>query len=134
MAMSSRPFAIAMLALAALTAGCATSRTVTPTEEYSLTGFVHAGPVCPVEKDPPDPECADRPVAGALLLVVDADGEGVGEVRTDVEGLFELRLPAGVYTLVPQPVDGLLGTASPIDFSVGGLQPDLDVAYDTGIR
>ena len=107
-----------------------------PTDAVSpVTGHVHAGPVCPVQQDPPDPACADKPVAGATLVVVDETGEEVAAIQTDTTGYFETTLPEGNYTLVPQPVDGLLGTAPPQPFTTGlGLAPALDVAYDTGIR
>ena len=40
------------------------------------------------------------------------------------------------YTLTPQPVNGLLGTAPPLKFTVSatGSSVGLDVTYDTGIR
>ena len=37
-----------------------------------VTGTVTAGPVCPVETVPPKPECAPRPVAGAVIVATDA--------------------------------------------------------------
>lgn len=131
--MSVRSAAAALVLAMVVAAGCGGSTRAAP--EYGVTGDAHAGPVCPVQQDPPDPACADRPVADALLLVVDASGASVAEVRTDADGHFETMLPAGNYTLVPQPVEGLLGTAQPQTFSTGrGLAPELDVAYDTGIR
>jgi hypothetical protein len=127
--------ALVAVVVAVLTAACATVRTTGATEEYQVTGYVHAGPVCPVERHPPDPACADRPVAGAVLVVVDDQGRDVADIRTDPEGEFDVLLPAGSYTLVPQPVEGLLGTASPMDFAVGpDVSTELDVAYGTGIR
>ncbi|MCJ7725351.1 MAG: carboxypeptidase-like regulatory domain-containing protein [Acidimicrobiia bacterium] len=100
-----------------------------------VSGYAHAGPVCPVAQIPPDPECDDRPVVDAGLLVVDDGAAIVAEARTGADGRFEVLVPPGTYTLVPQPVDGLLGTAAPQEFTVGpGSPPELDVAYDTGIR
>lgn len=122
-------FIVFVVALSA----CATERTTGAIAEYPLAGYVHAGPTCPVMQDPPDPECADRPVA-ALLLVQD-EADTVGEIRSAADGSFSTLLPAGSYTLVPQPVEGLLGTAEPQPFTVGpDASPELDIAYDTGIR
>jgi len=125
--------AVALVMLAALVASCGRE---TPTDAaFRVTGHAHAGPVCPVQQDPPDPACADKPVAGATLVIVDETGEEVAAIQTDTAGNFGATLPAGNYTLVPQPVDGLLGTAPPQTFTTGrGLAPALDVAYDTGIR
>lgn len=96
---------------------------------------VVAGPVCPVVTDPPDPSCADRPVAGAELAVIDAGGEEVARVTTDRQGRATLSLPAGAYTVRPQPVEGLMGTPSEIDLVVAAGSPTpLVIAYETGIR
>jgi hypothetical protein len=85
---------------------------------------------------PPDPACADRPVAGAVLVVTDAGGTEVGRATSDANGEFAIPLPPGSYLLTPQPVVGLMGTARPIQFTVtaGGSPANLDVTYDTGIR
>lgn len=101
-----------------------------------IDGIVLSGPVCPVESVSPDPSCADRPVSGAVLVVEAAGGGEVARVASGPDGTFRLRLPPGSYRLVPQPVDGLLGTAGPMDLVVPAGQPisDLVVGYDTGIR
>ena len=70
-----------------------------------------AGPVCPVETNPPDPACAPRPVAGAEIRVLDAGGQTIGSVVTAADGSAFLGLAPGSYTVQPQPVEGLMGTA-----------------------
>ncbi len=125
-----------LLASFALVLG-ACSPVPSPVAKVHLTGRATAGPVCPVEQVPPDPNCAPRPVAGAVLVVVTAAGAEVARVRTAADGSFAFDVPEGDYTLVPQPVEGLMGTAPPIPFSArrGGPPPaPLDVQYDTGIR
>ena len=101
-----------------------------------VTGIVRAGPTCPVVRDPPDPACEDRPVAGAEIVAVDAEGQEVARGSSDAEGGFSLALPAGEYQLVPQPVPGLLGTASPMMIVVveGDPLEPVAIVYDTGIR
>jgi hypothetical protein len=113
---------------------CATSRSTVVIEEFSVTGLVLAGPTCPVEQAPPDPECAERPVLGAAIVITDGDANHVGEVRVDPTGRFTVRLPAGTYTLTPQPVDGLMGTPAPQVVTVGPAMAKIDFVYDTGIR
>jgi len=71
-----------------------------------------------VEQNPPDPGCAPRPVEGAALIVRGADGAEAGRVQTDGRGYFELALDPGSYTLEPQLVEGLMGTAAPASFTV----------------
>jgi hypothetical protein len=101
-----------------------------------VTGLVSAGPTCPVVTDPPDPSCADRPVDGAVLVVTTLDGVEVARTTSDAEGRFNLSLAPGTYRLEPQPVEGLMGTAAPIEFTVQLDAPsaELLVSYDTGIR
>ncbi|MBI5157012.1 MAG: carboxypeptidase regulatory-like domain-containing protein [Acidimicrobiia bacterium] len=102
---------------------------------YAVSGSVHSGPTCPVVLDPPDPGCADRPVLGALLIVRNVAGAEVAQVRSGADGSFSVSLPPGTYTLVPQPVEGLMGTAAELEVIViDGAVTGLDVAYDTGIR
>ncbi len=122
---------IVLTLLAVVVTAC--SGTSPDVRVFPVDGFVHAGPTCPVEQNPPDPACADRPVPDAELVVLDDVGNEVARVRSDAAGRFRLDLPAGKYTLVPQPVEGLLGTAAEFDFAVPAAAP-LDVAYDTGIR
>jgi hypothetical protein len=105
-----------------------------PVSGFEVSGIALAGPVCPVESLPPDPACAPRPVVGATVEAVDQAGTSLGSAVTDNEGRFTLTLPAGEYTIVAMPVDGLMGTPVPLDITVAG---SLDVgvlAYDTGIR
>ena len=101
-----------------------------------VTGTVTAGPVCPVVTDPPDPACEDRPVAGAEIVVRDASGETVARARTAEDGTFSVRLAPGSYEVVPQAVEGLMGTASPIEITVEDGVPTepIEISYDTGIR
>ena len=123
-----------MLAIAALVVACQPPADDVVTT--MLSGIVLAGPTCPVVRDPPDPACEDRPVTGAEIVAIDAEGQEVARASSDAEGAFTIALPAGEYQLVPQPVEGLLGTASPIAIVVadaGRLEP-VTIVYDTGIR
>lgn len=127
-------FGALMISLAIGVAGCRGAPAASPGE--IVTGSVRAGPTCPVERNPPDPACADRPVAGATLQILDVGGMQVATARSDAAGRFQLRLQPGSYTLVPSRATGLVTTPAPISFTVGtGLAtPLLDVSYDTGIR
>ncbi len=99
-----------------------------------LEGRVLAGPVCPVETDPPRPECAPRPVEGAELVVVAANGVEV-IARANADGFFRVEVASGPVAIIPQPVEGLLGTAAQIDLDVPAGTTQLgEIMYDTGIR
>lgn len=100
-----------------------------------VAGVAVAGPTCPVVTDPPQSGCDDRPVAGAKLVIVDDGGDERGAATTGDDGRFALDLPPGRYQLRPQPVEGLMGTASPVTITVAiGHPAEVTVSYDTGIR
>ena len=105
-------------------------------DEATIHVIAVAGPTCPVVSDPPDPACADRPVEGAEIIVQNADGEEVATMRTDADGGAAVAVELGSYLLVPQPVEGLLGTAAPVEVAVrdGAELDPVTIAYDTGIR
>ncbi len=121
-----------ILTLAACSSG-APAPVAAPGTGLAITAV--AGPVCPVEKMPPDPACAPRPVAGATVIVQDGQGRSVATVVLDAGGAAVATLPAGNYVVQPQPVTGLMGTAASTDVTVvdGSLTPVV-LSYDTGIR
>jgi hypothetical protein len=97
-------------------------------------GVVTAGPVCPVMRVG-DTSCDPRPVAGAVLVVRSAAGTEVARVTTDGSGMYRVAIPPGDYTLEPQPVKGLMGTAPVAKLTVlAGKLTIQAISYDTGIR
>ena len=125
-----------ILVLAVFLIGCGPAAPAAEHPEHAVTGVVTAGPVCPVVTDPPDPSCEDRPVAGAEIVVRNASGDAVARARSADDGTFSVTVAAGTYELVPQPVEGLMGTAAPVEVTVGeGAQAErIEISYDTGIR
>jgi hypothetical protein len=131
------------LAVVVLAASCSVSPgggpSTTPAASIAgvtVEGKVVAGPSCPVVTEPPQPGCADRPVSGAVVLVLDADGTRAARLVSDARGAVNVALAPGRYRLVPQPVAGLMGTAPEQELTVrrGEAVDDLVIAYDTGIR
>ena len=101
----------------------------------SLNVMLTAGPTCPVEQIPPDPNCAPRAVDGAAVVVYDSTGNEVAREVTDADGLVSVDIPGGAYFVEVEPVTGLMGTPDAQAFAfVGGDQIELLFAYDTGIR
>ena len=96
---------------------------------------VLAAPTCPVETEPPSPECAPQPVESATIVVTDANGDEVGRGTTRADGVVGFDVSPGELTVVPRPVEGLLGTAPPISVTLAaGQSLQVSVDYDTGIR
>lgn len=107
---------------------------VKPARASGIGGMVVAGPVCPVVR-PGETGCDAKPVAGATIVVQNADGKEVARFTTDASGLFRIPLPAGSYTLVAKPVEGLMGTPGPhpVVLAANALATVV-LSYDTGIR
>lgn len=102
-----------------------------------IQGTVTAGPVCPVEQDPPDPACAPRPVAGAVIVATDGTGAEVCRATTAADGTYELVfVETGTVLVSAEPVTGLMGVPEPVAIELAGRGPVvlLDLEYDTGIR
>lgn len=94
-----------------------------------------ASPVCPVEQDPPDPACAPRAVPGAVIVVDDVAGNEVQRVTLDDAGVGFVELEAGTYTLIGQPMEGLMGVPAEQSVTVhDGTAVPVTLMYDTGIR
>ncbi len=102
-----------------------------------VTGSVTAGPVCPVEQNPPDPACAPRPVEGAVIVATGGDGAEVARATSDADGAYVMDIgQTGTILLTAQPVEGLMGVPEPVtvELTEPGQVVRVDLGYDTGIR
>ena len=129
--------ALALVPLLTVLVGCQTAPVPSTARSGVLQVVAVAGPVCPVEQVPPDPECAPRTVADATVLVQPGDGRDivVATLVTDAEGMARVELPAGNYVVIGAVVDGLMGQPQPVPVAIladGVITVDL--AWDTGIR
>ena len=126
---------ISLLLFAAV--GCAPATSSTPTAIGTIQVEVVAGPVCPVERNPPDPECEPRPVEGARIFVQPGDGRDilVAEATTDEGGHASIELTPGDYTIAGGEVEGLMGRPEPTTVTLSADQTvTISLSYDTGIR
>lgn len=91
-------------------AACPTSTSTTATSTSSgstggvaanssgIRGTVMAGPTCPVERNPPDPACADKPLQTLVSIFRTSDlAHAVAQVSSNASGTFEASLPSGNY-------------------------------------
>lgn len=80
----------------ALLAGCLAA----PSPSSSgIHGVAMLGPVCPVQRDPPDPQCADRPFVGNLSVMSVDGARVVATFATRADGSFNVTLPPGDYAI-----------------------------------
>ena len=127
---------VGSVAIAVAAFGCTSPSATSPVaRDTGIGGTATAGPVCPVEQNPPDPKCAPRPVAGATIVIQDGSGAQVAVAISQQDGTYFVAVPPGHYVVDPQPVQGLLGTAAtqPADVAAGAIT-DVALEYDTGIR
>jgi hypothetical protein len=94
-----------------------------------------AGPTCPVERDPPDPACAPRPVPDVAVLIFDGAGTKAGSVVLDSAGRRFVNLPPGAYTVHAEAVGGFMsGPEAQRVVVEQGQVSEVTLTYDTGIR
>lgn len=92
-----------------------------------------AGPTCPVQRIPPDPGCADRPIVIALEVVSDG-GSVVAGTESGGDGAFRIALAPGRYTIrgaSGRPLPALRPT--PVTVPPTGWIT-IELQADTGIR
>ena len=124
---------VAALALVVSGCGFLGQRMPTADPDTGVAIAAVAGPTCAVEQL--GQPCPPRPVAGATVDILDEENATVSSVVTDAEGLAFAPVPPGDYVVRPHPVDGLMGTAQPLDVTVvAGSGTPVTLEYDTGIR
>lgn len=98
-----------------------------------ISGKVLLGPSCPVQKDPPDEQCNDKPYQ-ATIVVNDAGGlRKITEFKSNANGEFRVSLPPGQYLL--ESPSSLPPTLSPQRITVTeGKYLEIILTFDSGIR
>jgi hypothetical protein len=101
----------------------------------TVLGNVVLGPTCPVERIPPDPECAPRPYKTSVSISRNIETpEGFKTIQTDASGTFSVSLPTGEYIFHPQG-GSILPWCNERLVEVGADETsDITISCDTGIR
>jgi hypothetical protein len=98
-----------------------------------IMGQVTIGPVCPVERIPPDPQCADKTYQ-ASLRIKNQVGKIVLSTKTNADGTFKFDLPAGQYT-IENASTAVMPTLSPVEVVVDtNKYTEINLQFDSGIR
>lgn len=127
--MAQAVLAVLSVMLAALFAGCSS----TPAPDSGIEGTAMMGPTCPVQQNPPDPNCADKPYVGKLV-VSDHGGVAIQEFTTGQDGTFRVAVPPGGYHITGPTAQSLPSCSSDAFVVVAGAYTPIDVSCDTGIR
>jgi Leucine-rich repeat (LRR) protein len=107
-----------------------------PAASGSVTGHVLLGPTCPVQRNPPDPNCADKPYQTTVqvLSARNVGGATFSTIETDKNGVFKITLPPGDYTL--SAANGkIFPRCTAVNMVVkAGQVSEINLNCDTGIR
>jgi hypothetical protein len=110
--------------------------TSTPTVKSGIEGTVLLGPTCPVMRNPPDPQCADKPYSTALAVTTSDGSETIKTFHSDAAGKFMVELPPGMYSIRSVSGTSMLprcGVNAVVTVRAGGYS-NVTVYCDTGIR
>jgi len=101
-----------------------------------VSGQVTVGPTCPVERIPPDPNCADKPYVTTVQVIEVGSPQSApfATAKTNEEGKYSVSLPPGKYAL--QPVGGsVMPRCETKEITVLSLTPmSVNLSCDSGIR
>ena len=109
---------------------------VQPQVKGVLEGKIGIGPICPVERIPPDPSCQPTPeMYKAWPLEISQKGKKVATVVAN-DGTFSVELAPGTYVVDLERKQGIGGGKSlPATIVIkSGETTTLDIDIDTGIR
>ncbi|MDD5433145.1 MAG: hypothetical protein PHE77_00580 [Candidatus Pacebacteria bacterium] len=69
--------------------------------DSGVEGVVMLGPTCPAIKDPPEPDCADKPYATIIQVIAVGSPKSspFATVDSDQQGKYKIMLPPGEYAL-----------------------------------
>lgn len=71
--------------------------------DSGVEGVVTLGPTCPVMRNPPDPQCGDKPYVTTIQVISIGSPKSspFTTVESDKEGKYKIMLPPGEYALQP---------------------------------
>ncbi len=108
---------------------------VQPQVKGVLEGKISIGPICPVERIPPDPSCQPTPeMYKAWPLEISQRGKKVATVVAN-DGTFRVELAPGTYVVDHEKQQHFGKGTLPATVEIkSGETTTLDIDIDTGIR
>ena len=104
-----------------------------------LEGVISIGPICPVERNPPDPGCL--PTAETYkaypVSVFTSDGtRKIVQINPSSDGSFRTELAPGNYLVILEREQNRIGSSNlPAEVSISSMEETLlNINIDTGIR
>ncbi len=137
--MKAKNFLIGLVGGIILISGCIQQQNQI-SEKGFLEGKVTIGPLCPVERFPPDPRCqpTEETYKAWPIAVYTSDIKTkVTQIEPNLDGTYKIELSAGNYIvdLEKQQPFGMGGRNLPATISINsGRTTSLNIDIDTGIR
>jgi hypothetical protein len=108
-------------------------------ENGFLKGTISIGPLCPVEKDPPDPAClptAETYKAYPVYVCTPDDSKKIALISPSLDGSFETELAPGKYLVILDKVQINIGSSNlPQEVTINSFETTvISIEIDTGIR
>ena len=101
----------------------------------TVNGTILLGPTCPVEHNPPEPQCADKPYQTSIRISEAGTSASYRTISSTAQGTFSVDLAAGSYTFAPVGGGGMPPTCRIATVNVtSGQMQKLTLSCDTGIR
>jgi hypothetical protein len=101
-----------------------------------VRGTVVLSPTCPVEKNPPDPQCAPKPFSTTIGVSQNIETPTAFKtVQSDASGSFQFVLPPGEYDFFhSNGTSAYPRCGENVIEVVAGKTSDITISCDTGIR
>lgn len=127
---------IAFLLMMFLIPGCDKGK---EREQGYLEGIISIGPLCPVERIPPDPAClptADTYKAYPVGVYTSDGQRKIVQLNPSLDGTFSNELPTGKYLVILEKSQNNIGGSNlPVKISIISQEKTLlNINIDTGIR
>lgn len=131
-----KAFAVIFIISTGLVTSC---KKIDHREPGFLKGIISIGPICPVERIPPDPACLPTAETYKAYPVEIFSSDGMTKIlqlSPALDGSFSTTLPAGDYRVVLDRVQNAIGgTNLPVQIAITSNDTTtLNVNIDTGIR
>ena len=104
-----------------------------------LEGNISIGPICPVERDPPDPGClptAETYKAYPVSVWTSNGRRKIAQINPALDGSFITELTPGNYLVILENEQNKIGSSTlPVGISIISKETtSLNINIDTGIR
>lgn len=107
-----------------------------PVVELSgIKGVALLGPMCPAQKNPTDPACADRPYKTHLAATTHDQTQIIEQFNSNDNGEFSVDLPAGEYFIISSDTASMFSKCLKNNIKVEeNKYTEIILNCDTGIR